>query len=99
MAASGAGRGRGWLNLNKNSSSLPRPGDAPVNVTTNRTTSTVPVNNNHEKIALPNVTKYLPLISQINMLHSKDDGIMLNRKLKKILEVWQEVCLTEKDVE
>lgn len=83
MAASGVGRGRGWLNLNKNSSNLPRPGDTTLNITANRITPAVPVSNNHAKISQTNITKYSPLLSQINTLSDNDDGILLNQKLKK----------------
>lgn len=99
MASSGVGRGRGWLNINKNSTNLPRPGDTAVSITTNRITSAVPVNNYQTKMIQLNIGKYSPLLNQINTLSDNDDGILLNQKLKKILEVWQELCLSEADVQ
>lgn len=99
MAGSGVGRGRGWLNINKNSSTLIPPGDTLVNVTKNRTMPIIPNNNNHTQILPPNVTKYSSLFNKINTLDENDDGILLNQKLKNIVEEWQVVCLSEFDIE
>lgn len=85
MAASGVGRGRGWLNLNKQQ----RPGGTPESVEQEVVSST---------LGQLNITEYSKLISQINMLNENDDGILLNQKLKAIIEVWEESCKTVADV-
>lgn len=89
MAASGIGRGRGWLNLNKQQ----RPGGVPESTTV---TQEVSLNSTMNQL---NITEYTKLINQINMLNENDDGILFNQKLKTIIEVWQESCKTDADVE
>lgn len=86
MAASGVGRGRGWLNLNKQQ----RPGGTPESVQHEPSNSTM---------GQLNIAEYSKLISQINMLNENDDGILLNQKLKVIVEVWQESCKTDAEVQ
>lgn len=88
MAASGIGRGRGWLNLNKQ-----RPGGTPESTSV---TQDMSLNSTMNQL---NITEYTKLISQINMLNENDDGILFNQKLKAIMEVWQDSCKTDDDVQ
>lgn len=86
---SGVGRGRGWLNLNKQ----PRPGGVPESMSLQQEQSVV------STLGQLNISEYSKLINQINMLNENDDGILLNQKLKNILEVWRESCKTSADVQ
>ncbi|XP_025836598.1 uncharacterized protein LOC108744470 isoform X1 [Agrilus planipennis] len=84
MAASGVGRGRGWLNLNKRSNPI-RPGPIP---SSNE-------NQNAEKASLGKDK----VLSTLEALDVKDDGILLNQKLKYILECFEQECKTANEVE
>lgn len=90
MAASGVGRGRGWLNLNKQQ----RPGGTPESV---NLTQQEPVLSS--TMSQLNITEHAKLISQINLLNENDDGILLNQKLKAIVEVWKESCKSDSEVQ
>lgn len=95
MAGSGVGRGRGWLNLVRNSldNSDVRPGGTPATpVQTSNMTNNVP------ETIQPNSAQYSKLITQISALDENDDGILLNQKLRFIIETWHDVCENEADV-
>lgn len=89
MTASGVGRGRGWLNLNKQQ----RPGGTPESVAVMQQETL------SSSMGQLNMSEYSKLIGQINKLSDNDDGIKLNQKLKAILQVWQESCKTDAEVE
>lgn len=84
MSGSGTGRGRGWLNLNKNAST-PRPGGIPntdFNDTLTKDLSATTLN----------CQQYPRLLSLIEQLDANDDGILLNQKLKNIIQNWTQEC-------
>lgn len=96
MSGSGIGRGRGWLNINKNQ----KPGLPPD------TMSPKPDEcHNYESPAVNALTtppkvnpKYSPIFSKINLFNENDDGILLNQKLKSIIEEFNKVCQSPTEV-
>lgn len=93
MAGSGVGRGRGWLNINKNQNT--KPGSA----------ASSSVSNTHYEYDNTAVTtgasntKYSNVITKIGYFDENDDGILLNQKLKNIIEELNSSCHSAADVE
>nr|CAH7714674.1 unnamed protein product [Callosobruchus chinensis] len=95
MSKGGVGRGRGWLNLNKNqgqnaSNTPPRVGNA---------TAGQDFTPAEESRYIDAPSSYNDLISKIQQLNTKDDGILFNQKIRYVLENWKQDCQNSEQVE
>lgn len=96
MSGSGTGRGRGWLNLNKNAGA-PKPGGLPNGISTNNTFSESKLVHDQSSATIGN-SQYQSLVCLLEQLDLNDDGILLNQKLKHIIESWGIECNSDTDV-
>jgi len=97
MSGSGAGRGRGWLNLNKNPAA--RPGGVP-SATTNSNNYIDSLSQDFYTATMNvQVPQYPRLVALLEQLDPNDDGILLNQKLKNILQNWKNKCNSGAEVE
>lgn len=92
---SGIGRGRGWLNINKNANTKPGIPSPVENTITNFDSSPTVISTTPPKLN----PKHANIISKISLFNDNDDGILMNQKLKHIVEEFQKDCQTQKDVE
>lgn len=92
---SGIGRGRGWLNINKNANTKPGIHSPVENTITNFDYSPTVIATTPPKLN----PKHANIISKISLFNDNDDGILMNQKLKHIIEEFQKDCQTQKDVE
>lgn len=99
--SSGIGRGRGWLNINKNQNvrpglapSPPASSAAPVSSYSDAGTGNTEVGTGKK-----DNSKYSSLVSLVSMFDENDDGILLNQKLKHIIEEFNKICNCSTDVE
>nr|CAI5864773.1 unnamed protein product [Callosobruchus analis] len=95
MSKGGVGRGRGWLNLNRNqgqnaSNTPPRVGNA---------TAGQDFTSAEESRYIDAPSSYNDLISKIQQLNTKDDGILFNQKIRYVLENWKQDCQNSEQVE
>lgn len=88
---SGIGRGRGWLNMNKNTRPGPPDPIENTNCEFNPTTQPVP-------LAHTINPKFANIIAKISLYNENDDGILLNQKLKHIIEEFTKDCSNAADV-
>ncbi|KAK4884171.1 hypothetical protein RN001_000442 [Aquatica leii] len=94
-SASGSGRGRGWMKLN-NKTEHERPGGTPSNNLVNSVTKLNIDQNEYKKNC--DIPQFAKLINIFEQIDAKDDGILLNQKLKHLIKVWREDCKSATDI-
>lgn len=92
-SASGSGRGRGWMKLNN--SEVTRPGVvAPSELENSMDKITMYLNLDETS----DCSQYSKLIEAIEQIDTKDDSIILSRKVKQVKKVWLQLCKNGNEV-